>query len=304
MYDIISMKTIAHELNNRTYTDYYYRLMLLARSVFKWNNLPNGIEEKWIERFLFNEGQCMFFKDKEKGYMVAKCTLSGDLNYYEEPTTLYPVINDYVGDDFINGKNAVLISNNDDRIPTSPTIQLYALRLAEIQRTIDININAQKTPTLILCSEKQRLTLMQVYKKWSGNEPLIFGDKNLDLSDIKTLKTDAPIVFDKLQLQKHAVWNECMTFLGINNANMDKRERLVDDEVQANNEQIDLGANIFLKAREDAAENIKEVFDLKDAPTVERRLLDLAKLKSYFGISDNLLEQAAAEKEVHNNVQN
>jgi hypothetical protein len=88
----------------------------------------------------------------------------------------------------------------------------------------------------------------------------IYGDKDLDTSGIDTLKTDAPVVFDKLQHQKHTLWNECMTFLGINNANMDKRERLVDDEVQANNEQIELSAAVMLKSRELAAERINALF--------------------------------------------
>ena len=264
MYDVIKMKTIAQELNDRTYTDYFYRLTLLARSVFKWENLPNGIDEKWIERYLFSDGKCMFFMDEEKGFMVSKCTNEGELNYYDEPTILRPVATNYDSEkSYENNEECVLIRNNDEMIPTSPTIQLYALRLAELSRTIDININAQKTPVIILCSDKQKLTMKAVYRQWNGYEPVIYGDKNLDIEGIKVLKTDAPIVFDKLQIQKHAVWNECMTFLGINNANMDKRERLVDDEVQANNQQIEMSAEVMLKARERACELINKRFGLE-----------------------------------------
>lgn len=285
MYDIIKMKSIAQELNNRTYTDYYYRLMLLARSIYKWENLPNGMDEKWIERYLFNDGKCVFFPDKEKGFMVAKFTESGELNFYDEPTKITPVATNYSNSEtLMNNEQAVIIKNNDDMIPTSPTIQLYALRLAELTRTIDINIHAQKTPVLILCTEKQRTTLKQVYKQWNGFEPVIFGDKNLDIDGIKVLKTDAPIVFDKLQYQKHSIWNECMTFLGINNANQDKRERLVDDEVQANNEQIEQSAEIMLKARERAAEQINNLFKLNIK--VSMRKLDLSKIKADMNITE------------------
>lgn len=285
MYDIIKMKSIAQELNNRTYTDYYYRLMLLARSIYKWENLPNGMDEKWIERYLFNDGKCVFFSDKDKGFMVAKFTESGELNFYDEPTRITPVATNYSNSEsLMNNEQAIIIKNNDDMIPTSPTIQLYALRLAELTRTIDINIHAQKTPVLILCTEKQRTTLKQVYKQWNGFEPVIFGDKNLDIDGIKVLKTDAPIVFDKLQYQKHSIWNECMTFLGINNANQDKRERLVDDEVQANNEQIEQSAEIMFKARERAAEQINDLF--KQNIKVSMRKLDLSKIKAHMNITD------------------
>lgn len=260
--NVLDMKTFAKQMNNTTFTDYYYRLMLLSRTVFKWENLPNGIDEKWIERYLYIDGQCLFFKDKTKGFMVARCNPSGQINNYDEYTHLKPYGTNYQGKSLENGEECILIRNNDEMIPTSYTLKLYAYRLAEITRTIDININAQKTPLIILCSDKQKQSLKQVMNKWSGYEPMIFGDKNLDLSGFDVLKTDAPIVFDKLQKHKHEIWNECMTFLGINNANMDKRERLVDDEVQANNEQIDMSANVMLKAREWACKQINDKYDL------------------------------------------
>lgn len=255
-------KELEKTLNERTFRDYYKRLKLLAKTVFKWENLPNGIDEKWIEEFLFSEGRCMFFKDPELGFMVAKCSEAGEVNFYEEPTRLTPVATNYErnGASYENGVDCVLIRNNDDMIPTDSSVTLYAYRLTDISRTIDINIAAQKTPTLITCSEKQRMTLKNVYKQWNGFEPVIFGSKDIDLTGVSVLKTDAPIVFDKLQIEKHHIWNECMTFLGINNANMDKRERLVDDEVQANNEQVELFALVMLKARERACELINAMF--------------------------------------------
>lgn len=259
-YDIISMKSIAKKLNDLTYTDYFYRLMLIARSIYKWENLPNNIDEKWIERYLFTDGKCMFFNDNEKGFMITKCSEAGQLNFYDEPTMLRGYGTDYVGDVLTNNEECILVRNNDEMIPTSPTIQLFALRLAEISRTIDVNINAQKTPLVILCNEKQRMTLKNLYKQYEGNEPAIFGSKDLDLQDISVLKTDAPFVADKLQIQKHAIWNECMTFLGIGNANQDKKERLVADEVSANNEQIEYSAQVMLKERQNAAERINKLF--------------------------------------------
>lgn len=250
-------------LNNATFTEYYKKLKLLAKSVFKWNNLPNGINEKWIEDFLFSDGKCMFFKHKTLGLMVAKCSEGGTLNEYDEPTLLRPIINSYIGDcgKYENGSECVLIRNNDDSIPTARSIKLYAYRLTDITRTIDINISAQKTPILILCTDKQKATLKNVYNQYDGYERVIYGDKDIELNGVKVLKTDAPIVFDKLQIEKNHIWNECMTFLGINNANMDKRERLVDDEVQANNEQIEMFAQLMLKAREQACVEINKIFN-------------------------------------------
>lgn len=275
--DILNFKknTVAKILNNRTYSDYYYRLSLLARSVFKWENLPNGINEKWIEKYLFNEGCCMFFCDDIKGYMIARTTANGSLNEYDEPTKLTPVFNNSCGGQisksYINNKDAVLICNNDLYLPTRNTIDLYALRLTVIQRSIDANVSAMKMSNLIKCSERQKQSYKQAFNQWNEFEPLIITDKDMEIQDsFEVLKTDAPVVFDKLQLQKNAVWNEIMTFLGINNANMDKRERLVDDEVQANNEQIVLSAYTMLKAREIACKAINDIFGLNISVKVRK----------------------------------
>lgn len=265
-YNLLSYKSIASQLNNRTYTDYFYRLMLIARSLFKWEGLPNGIDEKWIEKYLFYEGTCVFYKDPTLGYMVTKWSVDGTLNAYDEPTTIKPYAANIIvlngGHTLDNNKDCVIIRNNDDMIPTFPTIQLYSADLTNIKRTIDVNIANQKTPVVVTCTDKQKLTFKQAIKQRDENEPVIYGDKNIDMNNINVLRTESPIVFDKLQIQKNNIWNECMTFLGINNANTDKRERLVDDEVQANNQLIKANEDVMLKARERACDLINKMFGL------------------------------------------
>jgi len=274
-YKLLSYQSVAKQLNNITYTNYFYRLMLIARSLFKWNNLPNGINEKWIERYLFSEGSCVFYKDPIIGYMVAKIGNTGPLNYYDEPTTIRPYATNYLyenkntDDQLMNGEDCVIIRNNADCIPTFPMIQLYSADLTNIKRTIDTNIEGQKMPIIIKCTDKQKLSLKQAIKQKQDNEPVIYGDKNLNTEDINVLKTDTPIVFDKLQTQKTNVLNECLTFLGINNANTDKRERLVTNEVDSNNEMIQINSDVMLETRKQACKEINKMFGLNIS--VERR---------------------------------
>ena len=258
---ILSMKSFAKQLNDLTFTDYYNRLELLAKSVFKWENLPNGMNERWIEDFLFDQGRCVFYNDEKRGLMVAECSHDGELNNYKDPTEVRPTGIDVNCKPLKVGKECVLIRNNDKMLNTRQTLMLFAYRLAEISRTIDVNITAQKTPVLVATTEKQRLSLKNIYIQWNGNEPVIYGDKNFDPDSLKVLKTDAPVVFPDLQQQKLAIWNEALTFLGINNANTEKRERLITEEVSANNEHIDLSADCFLKAREKAVEEINKLFE-------------------------------------------
>lgn len=263
MHDIIAMKSIAKQLNDLTFTDYYYRLMLIARSMYD-GKLPNSINYKWVERYLFTEGSCVFFHDKNLGYMVTKYTDSGRLNSYDEPTFITPYATGYTGKPLENHVDCVIIRNNDIMLPTSPSLQLFAYRLAEATRTSDVNIRAQKTPVAVLCDDKQKLSFKKAMQQVEDNEFLIYGYKNFDIDSVKAVQLNAPVVFDRLTIQKHEIWNECMTFLGINNANQDKRERLVDDEVQANNEQVGVSGNVFFSARQEAFEEIRSLFGLTE----------------------------------------
>ena len=207
--------------------------------------------------------------------MVAKIGNTGPLNYYDEPTTIRPYATNYLytdpsdNDQLDNNVNCVIIRNNADSIPTYPMIQLYSADLTNIKRTIDTNIEAQKMPVIVTCSDKQKLSLKQAIKQKQDNEPVIYADKGLETKEIGTLKTDAPIVFDKLQIQKTNILNECLTFLGINNANTDKRERLVTNEVEANNEMIRINADVMLEVRKQACREINKMFGLNIS--VEKR---------------------------------
>lgn len=266
---LITYDTMQKQINNLIINDYYQRLMLIARSLFKWNNLPNGIDEKWIEEYLYFGGKCVFFDDKTKGYMVAKVENRATYNNYDEPTKIRGYGTNYRSRELTNNVDCVIIRNNDDMIPTNKTIKIYAYKLANIDRAIDTNIELQKIPYVITCSEKEKISFKILMNKRKDNEPVIFGSDDLDIDKISVLNTDVPIVFDKLQVQKMNIWNECLTFLGINNANNDKRERLISSEVNANNEQIKACEDVMLKARQKACDLINEMFNLDIS--VERR---------------------------------
>ena len=142
--NVLTMKSFAKTLNDLTFRDYYNRLELLAKSVFKWENLPEGMDERWIENFLFDRGRCVFFDDEKRGFMVADCTQDGKINNYNDPTSVTPTGIDVDPTPLIVGEECVLIRNNDRMFNTKNTLMLFAYRLADISRTIDINVTAQK----------------------------------------------------------------------------------------------------------------------------------------------------------------
>jgi hypothetical protein len=158
--------------------------------------------------------------------------------------------------------DCVLIRNNLIERPTENSVILFASRLSSVERSIDVNVNAQKTPVMITCDDKDRLSMINVFKKIDENEQLILGSKKFDLDRIKAIKIDAPYVADKLQIYKKDIWNEALTFFGINNANTEKRERLVEDEVNANNEVININAEAMLLTRLEACKQINKKYKL------------------------------------------
>lgn len=143
------------------------------------------------------------------------------------------------------------------------SMELFALRLYEAERTADVNIKAQKTPVMILLNEKQRLTMKNLYNQYDGNQPFIFGDKdNLSQEQLKAINTEAPFIADKIIDYKKEIWNEALTFLGINNIMVDKKERLITDEANSNNELINLNLQSYLAPRLEACKQFNEKFGL------------------------------------------
>nr|DAI89903.1 MAG TPA: upper collar protein [Caudoviricetes sp.] len=246
-------------LNNRTYLMYYNRLLELAINMFEWKGLPTSVDERFLELTLVSDGYAVYFDDEVLGNLCLQCMIGGNLDVYRIPIerTAYAT-NGYQAR--LTAEDSVIIFNNYTHTNCLLDIEMYARRLYEIERTIDVNVIAQKTPLIIRADENQRLTLKNLYMQYDGNEPFIFGDKQLDMDGIKVLKTDAPYTADKLNILKRQIWNEALTYLGIENSNTEKKERLVSDEVTTNLGAVEAQRFCRLNARRQAADKINAMF--------------------------------------------
>lgn len=247
-------------LNNLTYRQYLNRLTELAISMFEWKNLPDTVDARYIELHLFETGPMVYFKDEVIGDLCLDCIVNGRLDVYGNPLLrrAYSGYNNY--QKLLKYNNSVIIWNNYLHTNSILDVEMFARRLYNIDRIIDINANAQKTPVLLQGSEKQRLTLLNLYKEYDGNAPFIFGDKNLDINSLKAFSTDAPYVCDKLYQLKTQIWNEALTYLGISNINIQKKERLITDEVTRNQGGTIASRYSRLESRRQAVEKINDMF--------------------------------------------
>lgn len=253
--------TDAENANYDSWRQYFNRLCELSMSMFEWSGLPETCDVRYLELTLFTQGAAVFFKDDVLGFLNLPVAAAGAIDIYQTPTSRRAYADNGYNQE-LGVDNSVIIYNNYLRTNAMLDVKLFSRRLANLDRAIDINANAQKTPVAILCDEKEKLSYKRVYEKWQGNEPLIMGSKGLNMDSIRTLNTTAPYVCDRLYELKTQIWNEALTYLGIPNIGNEKRERMVSDEVARNQGGTFASRYSRLSARQQACERINRMFGL------------------------------------------
>ena len=247
--------------NKRAWNNYTYRLFEMAMSRGHWSKMPKSIDLRYLEQTLITQGACVFFKDDVLGYLCLPVVLNGKLDVYGNPYD-FMAISDTGYNKKLDVNTGVIIYNNYLRMPNIAEIRYYADRLYEYDRIIDVNVKAQKTPVLIKCDKNEILSMENVYQKYDGNQPVIYGKKSLNDDNITVLKTDAPYIADKVYTLKQNIWNEALTQLGIPNSDTTKRERMIKDEVLTAQGAVIATRNSPEKMRQIACEKINKMFGL------------------------------------------
>lgn len=301
-------------MNDQTYIDYLERMKKICLSMFEWQNLPTSMNARFIEMCLYNNGQAALLYDDDYGYINTMAADGGYINIYGLPTelncysyrfnqrrSLYMVD---TGEE--KGKECILVMNNYERIPTAATTTLFATRLAEAQRTADVNIKAQRTPILLTTDQKQLFTLKKMYEEYDGNTPAIFADKNVITPDaLKAIKTDAPFIGREIMEYKREIWNEFLTFMGISNLS-EKRERMVSNEIDSNNELVNLNLQALLIPRKEACRQFNEKYGLMGDKAIDVKVRsDLYNIvKQFESVTDDYRDSIREEELVEEGIQN
>lgn len=254
-------------LNNLTFKCLYERYKLVAINAHTWKGLPDGIEERHIEQWLFSDGQCVFFKHPDRRFECLPVSEAGEMNAKGDP--LRWIATGYGESVTLKNDECVIIKNNKLRLATEPFIMHYVNKLVEAERTMDVNIKTCKTPIIFACDDNDVLTFKRIFQQVDGNIPAIFADKGLRMDSITAFDTKAKFLGNELMDYKRSVESDLLTFLGQNNNPVDKKERVITDEARANNQLIQSFADLQLEAREQAAREISEMFG--QPVTVARR---------------------------------
>lgn len=262
------------QIKNKHINRLYNRYKLLALNIFKYDNLPNNIEPRHIENALFNFGQCVFFEDSELGFVVLPCSDGGDQNIYGDSKTVIAqgfgysknitLINsvDSVVKEMKNITKGIRIINNDLKEPLQDLIYNYAYNMYNVEKSINFNIRQQKFPYLVVTNTKNELSMKTLFKKIEETEEIaIYGSKDLNLDNINAINLNTPYVVDKLNQYKYELEREILTDLGLNNT-IEKKERLLSDEVNSNNDYIFRKVELMYKTRKQAIDLINSVYGL------------------------------------------
>lgn len=252
----------------------FNKYKMLALNMFEWKNLPNGIKPRHIENGLFEYGQVVMFKNKLGKYICLPSTDTGDLDIYGEAKSVntngynftkrvYLINNEEsIVKDMKGITSGVRIINNAMIQPLGYIIRNYANKMYEVEKAINMNVRQQKYPYLVLTDSKNELTMKTLFKKIDeANEFAIYGSKNINMDNISVMNTQTPYVVDKLQQYKYELEREILTEIGLNNT-IEKKERLLSEEINSNNDYIYRIVEMMYKSRLEGVELINKIYGL------------------------------------------
>lgn len=245
--------------NNFTTRNMYEQQILnYALSRYEWINVPDGFDTRFMEIMLVTRGMFVAYYNKEfDKLMVSEVVPFGKLNSYFNPTEIYAYGLD-MQQQKLDINNCVICYANMIRTNDNLIIEEFSKRLANITRTIDVSVDNAKTPYILSVAKNRLLTMKNIFKNIYNNKRAIYVDENLE--GFNVIDTDVKYNGNELFITKNSLWNECMTFLGVNNANTDKKERQITDEVNSNNEQIQLSKDIGLLTRKEFCKKFNDMF--------------------------------------------
>lgn len=246
-----------------------YQNMLwgLAEARFVWDGLPETVNERYLERVLHRHGLAVFFEDPHlHAFFALHASGTGDVDVYGDPKTFRVTGNRYINRE-VSSKDCVPIWTNRNRVNDQWVVNYYAAALAEAAETMRVNSLNSRSPMILALSQEQKLAGENFYRQVAEGQPVIFtvrDEMGRGLAEsVQALdnRQSPNAISDAIRVKKE-IWDDAMLALGIQCAPPDKKERLVDDEVEAIQGQTAAFRGVAIGARQEAAEAINERYGL------------------------------------------
>lgn len=251
------------EQANSRYDLLYNEFLNLAINRFTWEgDLPYGLTSEQLEFLLITKGMLMGYEDELTGFRILPCFGEKDINAYGLPTTYKIMSENGKINDSVDVDNGVLLRNNPIGSADIDVIRSYAKKIDDIEMTMEVNLFQQSIPRIILADEDSKLSAKKLIEQIRQFKFAIFGKSTLtnNIKSSDVLDTQAPYVLDKLQDLKIALKNEYLTFVGINNSYNTKKERMLVDEVNSNNDYMATAIDLGYDMRKCFCDEVKKKF--------------------------------------------
>lgn len=235
----------------------------LATNVFKWEGLPNGIESRHVENFLYEHGQVGFYDDKNLGLICLPISNSGRLNIYGDPTKFYIYSKNGEYNKTVEADKLIRCMDNPNLVPTKEYVNYYVQEMLDIETAIRANLRKQVKPYFAIATDKNRYTVKSIIDDYENGEDVVIIDKSLGedgFDGLKLLSANVEYLVDKLRAEEKSRESALLTYLGVSNVNLEKKERLITDEVNGNDEFVNLNLSIRAKGRIDAMVKLQEKY--------------------------------------------
>ncbi len=236
-------------------------ILALAMQRYEWEGLPATCDSRYIEWVLTTQGVATIAFVDPLGWVSTQAALSGAPNIYDNPTS-WESIGNNGHHAHVTPNNGVLIWSNYMRFPEWNFIDIYARRLAQYDITLEANLVQQKIPWILKGPYERQNDMVQMIKQAAGGEPAVIGMKSINEIEVDLMATPVEFKGEELQNAKARTWSEVYTFLGIDNLDR-KGERMIEDEVNANNDPVENRLLDGLSTRRQAAEILNERFGLE-----------------------------------------
>ena len=230
--------------NERLQLDYKTWCLKKLFGAFEFGGIPDEWDYDYMLTNLFIHGY-IAITDTSAGVVPLRCGVTG-IDIFDHPTRAI-FANAVLGNFERNlyGDNpatdCALVKIQYDYMGVMPIVDRYAALLALCDNSIAVNLRNSKVAFIGLVSSKQQAaTFEKMYRDIDSGKPAVYAKKGdgLTTDDIYYNHVRETYIANDVQLLKQSIKNDFLTEIGLNNANTDKRERLIVDEVNANNDEV------------------------------------------------------------------
>ena len=268
-YDSTQQPANMHILNTQAGRFYQRYLLKKALAVFKWT-LPAWWDENYFLYVLYCRGYAAIFNSEKFGVIPQECGLKG-YNVFYRPTDVIianPLLTDIRS--LSIGKEAVLMQLQPDYCGVLDLCGHYAEKMALASSAINQNLWHTKISTVFFAgSDAEQQSIKKAYDRMTDGDPMVVVHKNLRDADgnlkyeVFNRDVKQSYVIDQLISDLRKIEAEYDTRIGVPNANTDKKERLITDEVNANNVETHILADMWMDSIQDGIRQIKEMFGVE-----------------------------------------